>query len=74
MTANAVVTIEGDTARAESDFVFYRFSSKGRPVPRVVGRYIDVLARADDQDWCFARREIAMLAPPVTRSEEVTAT
>jgi 3-phenylpropionate/cinnamic acid dioxygenase small subunit len=61
MTTNVVVTVDGTTASAESDYVFFTFSTTGSLVPSVAGRYVDGLVRSGDGGWRFTSREIVML-------------
>ena len=59
--ANAIIDVEGDTARAESDFVFLR--REGGPDPqRFIGRYLDRFVRTPG-GWRFRRREITFRGP-----------
>jgi ketosteroid isomerase-like protein len=54
--ANAIIDVEGDTARAASDFLFMR--REGGPDPqKFIGRYDDRFVRTPD-GWRFHRREI----------------
>jgi 3-phenylpropionate/cinnamic acid dioxygenase small subunit len=55
--ANAIVDVEGDTARSESDFVFMRREGGPDPIVKFIGRYIDSFVRTRD-GWRFRRREI----------------
>ena len=58
---NAVITITGDVARSDSDFLFLAPGRDG-PVVTTAGRYADELERDGDR-WVFTRREITLLAP-----------
>ncbi len=59
ITTNVVVEVEGDSATASSDFVF--FARAGNElVVRVVGRYRDELLR-DAGTWRIQRREAVPL-------------
>lgn len=59
--ANAIIDVEGDTARAASDFVFLR--REGGPDPqRFIGRYDDRFVRTPG-GWRFRRREIRFRGP-----------
>lgn len=62
MTLNTVVDLDGDTARARSDFVFLKLVD-GKPTPALAGRYHDDLARIDG-DWRLARRRVEDWLPP----------
>jgi ketosteroid isomerase-like protein len=55
--ANAIIDVEGHTARAVSDFVFMRREGTPDPVVKFVGRYADQFVRTRD-GWRFRRREI----------------
>jgi 3-phenylpropionate/cinnamic acid dioxygenase small subunit len=57
---NPLVEVDGDRARAATDFVFL---ARGDSGPRIsaAGRYVDEL-RADGDRWRFARREIVLLS------------
>ena len=61
LTMNAVVDVDGDAARAVSDFLFFgRDPGAPADVPaelRYLGRYRDQLVRTD-VGWQFRRREI----------------
>jgi uncharacterized protein (TIGR02246 family) len=59
MTANTIVDVEGDTARATSDYVFF-VRSNGGFVALLAGRYLDELRR-DRGRWRFSRREAITL-------------
>lgn len=55
--ANAIIDVEGDTARAVSDFVFMRREGGPDPIVKFIGRYIDRFVRTPE-GWRFRRREI----------------
>jgi len=55
--ANVIIDVEGDTARAVSDFVFIRREGTPDPIVKFVGRYADQFVRTRD-GWRFRRREI----------------
>jgi len=55
--ANAIIDVEGDTARALSDFVFMRREGTSDPIVKFVGRYADQFVRTRE-GWRFRRREI----------------
>ena len=55
--ANAIVDVEGDTARSESDFVFMRREGGPDPIVKFIGRYLDRFVRTPD-GWRFRRREV----------------
>ena len=59
MTVNIVIDLDGDTARALSDFMFFAPDPEHGLVLRFVGRYADEFVRAD-AGWQFCRREIQM--------------
>ena len=54
---NAIIDVDGDTARAVSDFVFMRREGTPDPIVKFVGRYHDRFVRTRD-GWRFRRREI----------------
>jgi len=54
---NAIIDVEGDTARAVSDFVFMRREGTPDPIVKFVGRYADQFVRTRE-GWRFRRREI----------------
>jgi len=55
--ANAIIDVEGDTARSASDFVFMRREGGPDPIVKFIGRYLDRFVRTPG-GWRFARREI----------------
>ena len=59
---NAIIDVEGDTARAVSDFVFLRHEGNPEPLPRFIGRYVDRFVRTPT-GWRFRRREIHFRGP-----------
>ena len=62
MGANAIIDVEGDTARAVSDFVFMRREGGPDPLVKFIGRYADRFVRTPD-GWRFRRREIQFRGP-----------
>ena len=60
--ANAIIDVEGDTARAVSDFVFMRHEGNPDPMVRFIGRYVDQFVRTPG-GWRFRRREIHFRGP-----------
>lgn len=62
LTTNTVIDVDGDEARAVSDFVFLGFDD-GRLAPLLTGRYRDELRRVDGQ-WLIVRRDASLLKPP----------
>jgi hypothetical protein len=54
--------VDGDTARAVSDFAFMRREGGPDPVVKFIGRYIDQFVRTPD-GWRFRRREILFRGP-----------
>jgi ketosteroid isomerase-like protein len=60
ITANVIITVEGDRAAAASDFVFYGTNREGRLVAMVAGRYTDDLV-IDDGRWRFRRRVVTAI-------------
>jgi len=59
---NAIIDVEGDTARAVSDFVFMRREGGPDPMVKFIGRYLDRFVRTS-KGWQFARREIHFRGP-----------
>ena len=57
VSANVIIDVESDTARAVSDFVFMRREGGPDPLVKFIGRYIDRFARTPN-GWKFRRREI----------------
>ena len=55
--ANAIIDVEGDTARSASDFVFMRREGGPDPIVKFIGRYLDRFVRTPD-GWRFRRREV----------------
>lgn len=62
LMGNVVVRSDGDVARSISDYVFFRFGSRGL-VPAIVGRYHDELVRLGGE-WRIARRDAMRLNTP----------
>jgi SnoaL-like domain len=62
LTMNVVVDIDGDRARAVSDFVFLRLVD-GSPSPAVAGRYRDELQCVNGR-WLIGRREVHLMSVP----------
>ena len=62
LTANTVIDVDGDDARAVSDFVFLGFAD-GRLAPLLTGRYRDELRRVDGR-WLIRSRDAAALERP----------
>ena len=60
--ANAIIDVEGDTARAVSDFVFMRREGGPDPLVKFIGQYHDRFVRTPD-GWRFRRREIVFRGP-----------
>ena len=57
VSANIIVDVDGDTARAVSDFLFMRREGGPDPIVKFIGRYLDWFVRTRD-GWKFRRREI----------------
>ena len=55
--ANVIIDVEGDTARAVSDFLFMRREGGPDLIVKFIGRYLDRFVRTPD-GWRFRRREI----------------
>ncbi|CAO5188446.1 Ketosteroid isomerase homolog [Frankia sp. AiPs1] len=62
LTVNTDVDVDGDTARAVSDFLFMKVRESG-PVITILGRYNDTLRR-DGGRWQFARRDVEVAQRP----------
>jgi ketosteroid isomerase-like protein len=62
LTMNTVVDVDGDHARALSDFLYIQLVG-GDVMPGSSGRYRDDLVRLDGV-WCFARRQILPMDVP----------
>jgi len=56
LEANAIIDVDGDRARAVSDFVFLR-RIDGVVTPQIAGRYRDTLVKLEDR-WLIDRREV----------------
>lgn len=56
MCANPLIEVDGDHARAWTDYVFVARTDAGYAITSA-GRYHDRLVRVRDR-WCFAEREI----------------
>ena len=62
MTMNTIIDLEGDSAKAWSDFAFLGFVKESiRPL--FTGRYHDDFVRAEGR-WLIRRRVVAPLTPP----------
>jgi uncharacterized protein (TIGR02246 family) len=61
LVANTVMAVSGDRAEVRSDWAFLAFTD-GVLVPRLTGRYDDVLVR-DGGDWLIAERVVTPLQP-----------
>jgi 3-phenylpropionate/cinnamic acid dioxygenase small subunit len=61
LTANPVLSIDGDAATVTSDWVFLVFD-QGVLVPKLTGRYEDTLVRAG-QGWQLAARLVVPMLP-----------
>lgn len=67
LTMNTVIEVEGDTAKARSDFLAVSSGEEGWVI-RAVGEYHDVFVRTDG--WFLARREDRIVGPiPAGTSE-----
>jgi uncharacterized protein (TIGR02246 family) len=57
LTANSVIDVDGDTATARSDWLFFQFAADTNSwAPFAGGSYVDHLARLG-REWLFHRRE-----------------
>jgi uncharacterized protein (TIGR02246 family) len=61
-TTNTLVTLEGDSATAESDFMVLRRGTAGTEI-MLAGRYRDRLVRGSD-GWRFSERHAVALGRP----------
>src|SRR5262249_46899470 len=59
---NAIIDVEGDIARAVSDFVFMRREGTPDPLVKFIGRFGDWCAPTPE-GWRFPRREIPFGGP-----------
>lgn len=57
LTSNTVIAIDGISAHAESDFVFFQLGANNIPSPASMGRYIDELKLRNGM-WLFSQRHI----------------
>jgi 3-phenylpropionate/cinnamic acid dioxygenase small subunit len=57
VSVNVIIDVDGDSARAVSDFVFMRREGGPDPIVRFIGRYADRFVRTPE-GWRFRRREI----------------
>jgi hypothetical protein len=60
MTGNSVISINGDTAQAVTDYVVYRRVGEGPWEVAQVGRYLDGFVRSGDT-WLFSENRIVTL-------------
>lgn len=68
VTTNSVIVVDGDHARAWTDYVFVARVASGGFAITNIGRYHDLLVRdaSDGTRWRFARREIVFMGDDVT--------
>lgn len=59
ITANSAIEVQGDTARAWSDIIFFSPAGSGLGIT-AAGRYEDRLVRQDGR-WRFAARDVRLL-------------
>lgn len=62
--SNPIIEIDGDTARAESDFVVLTRDSGGHAKISLLGRYRDELRRDERGQWLIAKRTGVSAARP----------
>jgi 3-phenylpropionate/cinnamic acid dioxygenase small subunit len=60
VTANPVITIDGDGASCTSSYVVFQGTDELRLQPIVTGRYSDTFARGDGDRWHFTQRRYAI--------------
>lgn len=62
------IVVDGDQARAKSDWMTFRRTEDGTPVVASVGRFDDILRR-EEGEWRFAHRQGSRWAgaPPAQR-------
>jgi hypothetical protein len=62
LTTNTAVDIDGDRARAQSDFMFLQLlEGSTNPVIAIAGRYRDQLHRVGER-WLIDRREVHVMS------------
>jgi hypothetical protein len=68
VTTNSLIDVDGDAARAATDYLFVRPGGEGLAI-MAAGRYLDELVR-DDAGWRFRVRTITMLGLPTGGSRD----
>lgn len=72
--ANHIAEIDGDTAHAETYFIFVSLNAEGQPFTLLGGRYVDRLEKRD-RKWAIVRRlSLGEWAAPSVNTEEAAAT
>jgi ketosteroid isomerase-like protein len=59
ITANSVITVTGDTAEGQTDFIFAHLTDAGMQL-LAAGRYYDTFAKVGGE-WRYTRRQITFL-------------
>ena len=55
LMSSPLITVTGDTATAESRYLFFTASPENKPIPTLAGRYLDQFVR-EDGAWKIRRR------------------
>jgi len=55
LMSSPLITVTGDTATAESRYLFFTASPDNKPIPTLAGRYVDQFVR-EDGAWKIRRR------------------
>jgi hypothetical protein len=55
LMSSPLITVNGDTATAESRYLFFTASPDNKPIPTLAGRYVDQFVR-EDGVWKIKRR------------------
>ena len=66
LCGNPLVELEGDRAKAESDFVVFHASGPGTFAPAFAGRFRDHLRKDENGRWLITSRGLVTIAPEDT--------
>lgn len=55
LMSSPLISVDGDTAKAESRYLFFTASPDNKPIPTLAGRYVDEFVR-EDGAWKIKRR------------------